>query len=284
MIPERTSKVRKVIGAVAALQLTVLLTLPAQAGGVAALFPTQPTGMVTDVANIIDGSVRAQIEARLVRLRELTGAEVAVVTLPTINDRAPVEVAVAIGRAWGVGAKAAIGSAQRNAGVVMLLVPRTAEHKGEIFIASGTGTEGFVTDARSGAIADQMLPALRQGDYGAAVNLGTSVLADLIAREMGVQDSALVKRPREQARRFPWQSLMPILFGIFWLILVSRGRRGGGGGGGGGGNSWIVPFLIGQAMGGGRRDWGGGGGFGGGGFGGFGGGGGFSGGGGGRSF
>src|SRR3990170_3652761 len=104
------------------------------------------------------------------------GAEVAVVTLPTINDRAPVEVAVAIGRAWGVGAKAAIGSQQRNAGVVMLLVPRTSEHKGEIFIASGTGTEGFVTDARSGAIADQMLPALRQGDYGAAVDLGTSVL------------------------------------------------------------------------------------------------------------
>lgn len=277
------SKVRKVIGAVAALQLTVLLSLPAQAGGVASLFPAQPTGMVTDVANIIDPSIRAQIEARLTRLRELTGAEVALVTLPTINDRAPVEVAVAIGRAWGVGAKAAIGNAQRNAGVVMLLVPRTAEHKGEIFIASGTGTEGFVTDARSGAIADQMLPALRKGDYGGAVDLGTGVLADLIAREMGVQDSALVRRPKETTRHFPWQSLMPVLFGIFWLIIVSRGRRGGGGGGG----SWIVPFLIGQALGGGRRDWGSGGGFGGGGgggFGGFGGGGGFSGGGGGRSF
>ncbi len=283
MVPERMSKVRKVIGAVAALQLTVLLSLPAQAGGVASLFPTQPAGRVTDVANIIAPSLRAQIEARLARLREVTGAEVAVVTLPTIGDRAPVDVAVAIGRAWGVGAKAAIGNAQRNAGVVMLLVPRTAEHKGEIFIASGTGTEGFVTDARSGAIADQMLPALRQGDYGAAVDLGTGVLADLIAREMGVQDSALVKRPRQAPQHFPWQSLMPVLFGIFWLIIATSGRRGGRGGGGG---SWILPFLIGQAMGGRNSDWGGGGGggFGGGGFGGFGGGGGFSGGGGGRSF
>src|SRR5512140_2030460 len=101
MLPERTSRVRKVIGAIAALQLTVLLSLPGQAGGVASLFPAQPTGRVTDVANIIDPSMRAQVEARLARLRELTGAEVAVVTLPTINDRAPVEVAVAIGRAWG---------------------------------------------------------------------------------------------------------------------------------------------------------------------------------------
>ena len=277
------SKVRKVIGAIAALQLTALLSLPAQAGGVAALFPAQPTGMVTDVANIIDPSLRAQIEARLARLRALTGAEVAVVTLPTINDRAPVEVAVAIGRAWGVGAKAAIGNAQRNAGVVMLLVPHTAEHKGEIFIASGTGTEGFVTDARSGSIADQMLPALRQGDYGGAVNLGTGVLADLIAREMGVQDSSLIRKPAPANRSFPFRALYPLLLLIFWIFVVSRSRRGGGPGGGGG--SWIVPFLIGQAMGGRNSDWGGGGGgFGGGGFGGFGGGGGFSGGGGGRSF
>lgn len=275
---------RKVIGAIAALQLTVLLSLSAQAGGVASLFPAQPTGMVTDVANIIDGPTRARIESRLTRLRDVTGAEVAVVTLPTIGDRAPVEVAVAIGRAWGVGAKAAIGSQQRNAGVVMLLVPRTAEHKGEIFIASGTGTEGFVTDARSGAIADQMLPALRQGDYGSAVDVGTAALADLMAREMGVQDSSLVSKPAPASRGFPFRALYPLLFFIFWIVLLSRGRRGGGPGGGGG--SWIVPFLIGQAMGGGRNSgWGGGGGgFGGGGFGGFGGGGGFSGGGGGRSF
>ncbi len=275
---------RKVIGAIAALQLTVLFSLSAQAGGVAALFPAQPTGMVTDVANIIAGPVRAQIEARLTRLREVTGAEVAVVTLPTIGDHAPVEVAVAIGRAWGVGAKAAIGSQQRNAGVVMLLVPRTAEHKGEIFIASGTGTEGFVTDARSGEIADQMLPALRNGDYGGAVDIGTAALADLTAREMGIQDSSLVRKPAPANRSFPFRALYPLLFFIFWIFVVSRGRRGGGPGGGGG--SWILPFLIGQAMGGGRSSgWGGGGGgFGGGGFGGFGGGGGFSGGGGGRSF
>lgn len=278
------SKVRKVIGAIAALQLTVLLSLSAQAGGVATLFPAQPTGMVTDVANIIDGPVRARIEARLTRLREVTGAEVAVVALPTIGDHAPVEVAVAIGRAWGVGAKAAIGSQQRNAGVVMLLVPRTAEHKGEIFIASGTGTEGFVTDARSGEVADQMLPALRNGDYGGAVDIGTAALADLMAREMGVQDSSLVRKSAPAHRSFPFRALYPLLFFIFWIVVVSRGRRGGGPGGGGG--SWIVPFLIGQAMGGGRNSgWGGGGGgFGGGGFGGFGGGGGFSGGGGGRSF
>jgi uncharacterized protein len=282
--------VRKVIGAALALQLIVLSALSAQAGGVASLFPAQPTGMVTDVANIIDDATQARIEARLAHLRDVTGAEVAVVTLPTIGDRAPVEVAVAIGRAWGVGAKAAIGSQQRNAGVVMLLVPRTAEHKGEIFIASGTGTEGFVTDARSGQIADQMLPALRNGDYGGAVDLGTSVLADLIAREMGVQDSSLVRKRTPTNPGFPFRALYPLLFFLFWIFIVSRGRRGGGGpGGGGGGNSWIVPFLIGQAMGGGRRGgWGGGGfgggGFGGGGFGGFGGGGGFSGGGGGRSF
>ena len=45
-------------------------------------------------------------------------------TLPTIGDHDEGEVALAIGRKWGVGARAEIGDARRNAGLVLLLVPR----------------------------------------------------------------------------------------------------------------------------------------------------------------
>lgn len=272
-----------------ALQLMIVLALSGQTGGAASLFPAQPTGMVTDAAHILDPAAIDRIEARLAHLRDATGGEVAVVTLPTIGDRAPVDVAVAIGRAWGVGAKAAIGDNRRNAGVVLLLVPRTADHKGEVFIAPGTGAEGFITDATSGAIADQMLPALRTGDYATAVDVGTTAIADLMARELGTQDSSLIKKKQPTGSGFPFRSLYPIFILLFWVFILSRNRRGPGGpgGSGGGGGSWLVPFLIGQALGGsGNRGFGGGGfgGGGGGGFGGFGGGGGFSGGGGGRSF
>lgn len=288
---ERVHRVIKGIGALAAIQLALIGILPAQQAGITKLFPAQPTGYVTDVANLLDGSTRQALEARLEHLRAVTGAEVAVVTLPTIGDYAPVDVATQIGRAWGVGAKAAIGDNRRNAGVVFLLVPHTAEHKGEIFIAPGLGLEGAITDAKAGQIRDAMVPALSQQNYGAGLDVGTSMIADLIARELGVQDTSLLRArppPRSSARSTGSMVKFVIyaLIFIIWIIsLIARNRGGRGGRGGGIGGGWILPYMIGRSFGGGGGFGGGGfGGGGGGGFGGFGGGGGFSGGGAGGSF
>src|SRR5690606_31183209 len=107
------------------LVLQLILTQVALGQGVEALFPERPAGMVNDIAGVVPDDVEAGIESRLVRLRDSTGGEVAVVILPTIGDRAPVDVAVAIGRRWGVGGKFPVGDPRRNAGVVMLLVPRS---------------------------------------------------------------------------------------------------------------------------------------------------------------
>ena len=96
----------------------------AQQDAVSRLFPARPTGYVTDVAGIVDPAEKAQLESLISRLREATGAEIAVVALPTLGDRSESEVALAILRSWGVGRKAEIGDSTRNAGVVLLFVPR----------------------------------------------------------------------------------------------------------------------------------------------------------------
>jgi uncharacterized protein len=237
------------------------------------------------VAAIVDDSSASQINDLAARLRKATGAELAVVTLPTIRDRAPGDVALAIGRAWGVGGKGAIGDSARNAGLVLLLVPRTSEHKGEIYLATGRGIEGIVTDAVAGRITDLMLPDLRDGHWSAALVLGTRGVVATVAKGYGVSDSTL-------AAADPWQgggneeSINPVV--VFFLILIifiilSRIMRRGGGGGRRGG-PMIFPGAGGGWSSGGGWGSGGWGGGGGGGFGGFGGGGGFSGGGAGRSF
>ncbi len=257
------------------------------------LFPAQPTNYLTDVAGVVSPDVAGQINDLAARLRAATGAELAVVTLPTIEDQAPGNVALAIGRRWGVGAKAEIGDSTRNAGMVLLLVPKTADHKGEIYLSTGRGIEGIITDAESGRILDEMLPALRQGEWGPALLTGTQVIAETVAQGFGVTDSALV-----HARPFQGSGgsmgggtiLTIILLVIVVLIIISiisdasgggtrsgrprGGRRGGGWGGGLGGGGWSSGGFGGGGWGGGS----------GGGFGGFGGGGGFSGGGAGRSF
>jgi uncharacterized protein len=258
---------------------------------ISSLFPARPDSFLTDYAGIVDPVSSARINELASDLRSATGVELAVVTLPTLGDRAPVEVATAIGRAWGVGARAEIGSARRNAGLVLLVVPRTAEHKGEAFLATGRGVEGVITDAIAGRIIDRMLPELRAGRYGPALVTGTEEIAAVVTRGFGVSDSAL---PRGQAVRQPAASRVPglvmagVVVGLFALMLLlsrtSRSHRrrrrrtiivwggpGSGWGGGGWGGAW-------------GGDWSGGGGGGGGGGFSFGGGGGFSGGGAGRSF
>ena len=77
----------KATALVAALQLSVALAAFAQEPDIARLFPAQPQGWVTDVAGVIDPASEARIEDLSERLRAATGAEIAVVTLPSIAER-----------------------------------------------------------------------------------------------------------------------------------------------------------------------------------------------------
>ena len=186
----------KATGLGLALQLAVCVVF---AGALAAqspldsLFPARPTGYLTDVAGVVDPASAATIDSIASRLRSATGAEFAVVTLPTIGDYAASDVALAIGRAWGVGRAAQIGDATRNAGLVILVVPRREgdPNSGHIFISTGQGLEGIVTDAAAGRVRDAMVPELRAGQYGPGLVTGTRLLAARVARGLGVTDSTL---------------------------------------------------------------------------------------------
>jgi len=200
-------------------------------------------------------------------VREKTRGEIAVVTLADIGDRSASDVALQIGRQWGVGAKGDAGDRAKNAGVVVLLVPRK-NHKpgtGDVFISMGRGAEGFLTDAGAGRIRDAMLPALGAEDYGKGLALGVDLIAQTFAAEFGVTLTSpeyAMPPPADDRKQvaIPAGWLIAILI---LLLIVSRGRL-----------LWIPFWILSQGRGGGWS-----GGRGGGGFGGFGGGGGFSGGG-----
>ena len=209
------------------------------------------------------------MEAVSAEVREKTRGEIAVVTLADIGDRSASDVALQIGRQWGVGAKGDPGDRARNAGVVLLLVPRKNHRPGtgDVFISVGRGAEGFLTDARAGRIRDAMLPALGAEDYGKGLALGVDLIADAFATEFGVTLTNPAMQPVSDDRpRVAIPSLW-LIAAVILLLIFTRGRI-----------LWWVLWGLSQSRGGGG--WSGGGGRGGGGgFGGFGGGGGFSGGG-----
>src|SRR5881296_3197119 len=130
-----------------------------------------PSGYVNDFAAVLDPASIAHMDAVIREVKDKTRGEIAVVTLSDIGDREASDVALQIGRQWGVGAKAAAGDPAKNLGVVVLLVP-LKNHRagtGRVFIATGRGAEGFLPDARVGRIRDAMTPYLAREAYAAGL-------------------------------------------------------------------------------------------------------------------
>jgi uncharacterized protein len=248
-----------------------------------------PRGLVNDFANVIPAASAARIERIAQDVRDKSKGEMAIVTLSDLGGRDPMDVALQIGREWKVGNLAPIGDASRNAGVVILVVPKeTAQDgRGRCRILTGQGTEGFITDATTGAICQEATPLFAQRDYGAGIQLVTLRVAQRYAQEFGFTlDTAFdapayappSRRPAPVERGGGINPIVLLIILFIVLSLLGGGRRRG-----------CMPIFIpfgGGGWGGGGGNWGGGGfgGGGGGGFGGFGGGGGFSGGGGGSDW
>ena len=248
-----------------------------------------PVGYVNDFANVLAPDAAARIDDLAKRVNAATRGDMVIVTLPNLGGRPVEEVSLRLGREWKVGADAAIGDQARNAGVIILLVPKETSDDGRGYcrIETGQGTEGFITDAISGEICREQTPLFRAQDYSGALEGIATDVAGRYAANFGV---ALDGVPPPQQRRRPQQSqgIPPFMVVLALVIFVSllnssRGQRRRGCVG-------CIPIPVpGPSLGGWQGGGGGfgggfGGGGGGGGFGGFGGGGGFSGGGGGSNW
>ena len=233
-------------------------------------------GYVTDLAGVINPATRQKIELLATEVEQKTGAQIAVVTVNSLEGQTREDYAVALYKHLGIGAKG------KDNGVLILIAPKERQYRIEV----GYGLEPVINDARAGDIGRQMVPDLRKADYSAAALTATTGVAQFIAADAGVQLTGLPKRAAPPpTHELPWWVPF-VLFGGFFLLIraLARAGRGGGGpragaGGSGGMGSALPWILLGSGMGRGGS-WGGGwggssggwGGGGGGGFGGFGGG------------
>jgi uncharacterized protein len=232
----------------------------------------QPQGYVTDLAQVIDPATRQKIELLGTELQQKTGAQLAVVTVNSLEGQAREDYAADLYKHLGVGSK------KDDRGVLILIAPKDRQYKIEI----GYGLEPVINDARAGDVGRDMVPDLRKSDYSAAALVGATGVAQFIAADAGVQLTGIPQRAaRPPTKEAPWWLAWVIFGGIFLLIrALSRAGKGGGRGTGGGGMGSALPWILlgsglgrggswGGGYGGSSGGWGGGGG---GGFGGFGGG------------
>src|SRR6266404_137049 len=202
----------------------------------------KPQGYVSDFAGVVDAQSKAELENYATRVEQQTGAEVALVTIQSLNGEPIEDVANTIFRAWGIGKKG------KDEGILLLLSVGDRRDRLEV----GYGLEPLLPDGFDGEILRAMRPALRQNRYGEALRAAAATIGSRIAKAKGVTlDVALPLRYQPQPQQsIPW----PLL--IIGFIVLAAIVRGGGGG-------FLMGMLLGNMLGGGRGG-GSGGGFGGG--------------------
>ena len=246
------------------LRRVVALLLLAGAAFAIDLTTLKPQGYINDFANVVTPEARQELERYCTLVEKATGAQMAFVTMDTLDGEPVEDVANNLYRQWGIGKKGT------DEGLLLLLVVKDKRSRLEI----GRGLEPYITDATSGATLREMRASLRTGNYGEAFYSAAHSLGSRIALAKGVtlDDAAYKPRPRrETSTKIPWPLLVGGVLLLLWIM-----KSGGSGGVGG----FLTGMLVGNLLGGGRGR-GGGGGFGGydsggggsgGGFGGFGGG------------
>ncbi len=238
----------------------------------------KPQGYVNDFAGVLNDDSREQIKALCLEVQQKTGAQIAVVTIKTLDGQPIEDFANRLYARWGIGPKS------DNRGVLILVV--TDDHKYRIEV--GYGLEPILPDGKVGGFGREAVPLFRQGDYSAGVFLMTRRVADVIAQDKGVtlegapppsdSDDDASGHPTPNIRTIIWIIIIIawVLFGIirsifraivgrrpgtrssfpwWWLLFMGGGGGRGGGGGGfggfGGGGGGFGGFGGGMSGGGG---------------------------------
>lgn len=228
--------------------------------------PMQPPRLINDFTGFLDPSDVTSMERKLLDFNNQTSTQVYVVTVSDLYGYDPADYTTRLAEKWGVGVKG------KDNGVMILIRPKTAEVKGEVYIAVGYGLEGVLTDLQANQIVDlEIIPRFKAGDISGGINTALDIIMKITAGEFSA-DQYLQKKQSKKGNSLIGLIIMIILFSIIFggrsrmnrhnsigggnlpllLLLGMMGSRGnsgsfggfssgggfGGGFGGGGGGSF----------------------------------------------
>jgi uncharacterized protein len=204
------------------------------------------TDYVNDFAHVLDSNTVAQLDSLCQQIDRKAHAQIAVVTINSLDSDSIEDYAVDLFKQWGIGNKST------NRGVLVLLAVKDHQYRFEV----GYGLEPILPDGKVGGFGREAVPLLKQNNYNGAVLLMTSRAAGVIAQDAGVQLTGLQPQASPEPQSEPSQGMSaggivlvvivilivlftPLRRVLFWWLLL-----GGGGGyrGGGSGSGWGGGF------------------------------------------
>ena len=201
-------------------------------------------GYVNDFAGVIPEDTRQKITDLAGEVEQKTGAQIAVVTVDSMQGLTVEDYATRLFETWK------IGQAENDNGVLLLLA--MAERR--LRIEVGYGLEPVLTDGTCGSILDTYVrPHALDGNYGDGLYRGALAVADVIARDAGVQITGVPDAPRRTGSSAGGLVMLAVFILLMiltkgrllpWILLgmLSGGGRGGGGSSFGGGGSFGGGF------------------------------------------
>ena len=170
----------------------------------------KPQGYVSDFAGVVDAGGKRQLDAYCAAVEQATGAQIALVTIASLQHEPIEDVTRAIFRSWNL---------DRQKDAVMWLVA-VANRRDQM--AAGPGLAAIFTDSAIAAILSQARPALARQQYSqalmtAADEMGTRIAA---ARRKTIAAHLPGRGRRSVLESIPWLLASGALLLCFWLFRV----------------------------------------------------------------
>jgi len=160
-------------------QLLLIIALFIGLTSLAQDIPEKSNRLVNDYAHVLTSGEVNQLEGELENFDRQTSTQIVIVTVPSLNGYDASDFAFRLGEKWGV------GQGDKDNGVVVLFKPKTADSRGQVFVAVGYGLEGVIPDATANRdIVDaEMIPRFKNGDIYGGLYAGTKVIMGLASKE-----------------------------------------------------------------------------------------------------
>ena len=160
---------------------------------------------VNDLAGIVPQPARERLETQLQDLERRTGAQVAVLTVDSLEGDPIEDFAVKVFQTWKLGRRGVDDGA--------LFVVARQERRMRIEV--GYGLEDRLTDARSRQILDETVrPHFRDGNFGAGIQAGVDAIAATI------EGTPLPEPPRARPKEFGGSNVGLLFFGLIFLVVI----------------------------------------------------------------
>src|SRR5262249_39919291 len=189
------------------------LLLALAPGGTALDVPFLSAG-VNDLAGALSPAARERLEATLRDLETRTGAQVAVLVIPSLEGESLEAYSVRVAQTWKLGRKGV------DDGVLFLV----ARNDRKMRIEVGYGLEPKLTDALTRAILDERVrPRFRANDFDGGVEAGVQAIAAAIEGKSLAPGPASRSHGRQRADwsgRLFMGALFTLVVGIHSLVAI----------------------------------------------------------------